>query len=249
MKPKRRIIIRAMKAKASKFASFFGLLCLLLLTGVLPCQAGPETGRAEEQRHGYVFEKWVRDTFFDGYVLENYTQLWDVPKDKNKNYGGIPVQIKMTKYGTAVDLGDALRQFQIDENFLLIIGYWKQEGDKKRIVNLVPIVVESKLWRRLWQPIEWQDLKTLDAVIKDRTRDYKDVRADAKKHKRRAPFSQAQMVLNPKIDSKTQRRLQCSLRFDDVFEYLAPKADPLRQENPTLFGVAALPPFFSPARR
>ena len=41
--------------------------------------------------------------------------------------------------------------------------------------------------------------------------------------------------LNPKID-RSQRRLQCSLRFEAFFDHLAPKADRAVQEHPTIFG-------------
>jgi hypothetical protein len=54
--------------------------------------------------------------------------------------------------------------------------------------------------------------------------------------------------VNPKIDAKTQRRLQCSLRFEDVFKYLAPAADSRRQERPALWGVEFSRPVGSKAR-
>ena len=89
------------------------LLCFFILlwaTAGLPAQ--------EVQSHGLVFEKWIRDTFFDGYVPPSYTQKWDIPGANNKTHGGIPVNPKATKYKTPVDLGDALRQFDIDEPFV-----------------------------------------------------------------------------------------------------------------------------------
>jgi len=55
--------------------------------------------------------------------------------------------------------------------------------------------------------------------------------------KRTAPFNTSIITLNPKIDSKGQRRLQCSLSFTKVFKYLAPEADPRVQEPPSLWGV------------
>jgi hypothetical protein len=61
--------------------------------------------------------------------------------------------MKAIQYGTPVDLGDALRQFQIDEEFIFIIAYWVQEGDKKRIVNIVAPTVTPKLHRALWHPV------------------------------------------------------------------------------------------------
>src|SRR3954468_17499174 len=91
----------------------------------------------EVQQHGLVFEQWVRDTFFEGYRPRSYTQAWDVPAAANKNFGSVPVNPKAAKYGTPVDLGDALRQFKIDEPFLLVIGFWQQVGDEKHFVNII----------------------------------------------------------------------------------------------------------------
>lgn len=209
-------------------------------------------GRAQEvQSHGLVFEKWVRDTFFGGYVPPGYTQKWDIPAKVNKSHGGVPVNPKATKYGTPVDLGDALRQFDIAEPFILVIGYWRQEGDTKRFVNIAAPTITPEQWKKLWGPVTRAHLEKLDALIKDRSLDYREARERAQAMKRTAPFNQSVIVFNPKIDSKTQRRLQCSLRFEDVFKFLAPEADPQPQEHPALWGekfpaeVASKPRTFS----
>ncbi len=191
----------------------------------------------EVQRHGLVFEQWVRDTFFGGYAPGSYTQKWDIPAAANTAHGGVPANPKAIKHGTPVDLGDALRQFDIDEPFMLILGFWRQEGDRKRIVNIVAPVITPEQWRRLWGPVTRADLERLDAVIKDRSLDYREARRRAQEMKNAPPFNQAVIVLNPKIDSKTQRRLQCSLRFSDVFKHLAPGADSRPQAQPALFGT------------
>ena len=83
---------------------------------------------AEVPQHGLVFEKWVRDTFFEGYAPPDYTQKWDIPAPINKNHGGYPVNPKVIKYRRSVDLDDALRQYDIHETFILVIGYWQQEA-------------------------------------------------------------------------------------------------------------------------
>jgi len=137
-------------------------------------------------------------------------------------------------------MGDALRQFDIAEPFILVIGYWRQDGDAKRIVNIIAPRIEPAAWKKLWGPITRADLEKLDAVIKDKSLTPAQARAAAKKIKNAPPFTSpgVVMVLNPKIDAHTQRRLQCSLRFADVFKYLAPAADPKPQPHPTLWGVA-----------
>ena len=218
----------------------FFLLVALLLTCF--------SARAREvQNHGVVFEKWIRDTFFDGYTPKSYTQKWDIPASANKRFGGVPVNPKATKYRTPVDLGDALRQFKIDEPFIFVIGYWQQEEEKKRFVNVVAVRLEAKEYRKLWGDIKIEDLEKLDNLIKE-TPDYREARRLAQAMKKTAPFNTSIIKLNPKIDSKSQRRLQCSLSFKDVFKTLAPMANPAIQESPLLWGVPVLPEFDSPAR-
>lgn len=195
-------------------------------------------GRAQEvQRHGLVFEQWVRDTFFDGYKPASYTQRWDIPATANKNHGGVPVNPKAIKYGSAIDLGDAIRQYEIDEPFMLIVGFWQQDGDHKQIVNIAAPVITPQLWRQLWGPITYDDLHKLDALIKDPAPPIEEVRRNALKMKNAPPFSQAIMQVNPKIDSRGQRRLQCSLRFSDFFKYLMNEPHPKPHVPATLFGI------------
>jgi hypothetical protein len=197
----------------------------------------PAVHAQEVQSHGLVFETWIRDTFFDGYTPPGYTQKWDIPAEINRNQGGVPVNPKATKYRTPVDLGDALRQYDIAEPFILVIGYWVQEGDQKRFVNIVAPRITPEAWRKLWGPVTRADLEKLDALIKDRSLDYREARKQAHAMKSTSPFTEAVIVVNPKIDSKGQRRLQCSLRSDDLFKHLAPDAPQGVQKTPSLWGV------------
>jgi hypothetical protein len=208
----------------------------------------PLAPAAEVQHHGVVFENWIRNTFFDGYTPASYTQKWDIPAEANHRHGHIPANPKAAKYGSPVDLGDALRQFDIDEPFLLIIGYWQQHGSEKRFVNLVPARIEPAQWRALWHPITRADLERLDAVIKDRSLTPVQARAAARKIKNAPPFTLSRIVVNPKIDSKSQRRLQCSLRFADVFTHVAPAADPAPNPRPSLWNSEFPNPIPSPPR-
>lgn len=208
------------------------LLALLLLFGVWNAASAREV-----QNHGVVFEQWIRDTFFDGYRPESYTQKWDIPASANVNFGGIPVNPKATKYKTAVDMGDALRQFDIQEPFWLIIGYWQQNGETKRFVNVVARRIEPAQWHKLWGDLTRADLERLDEIIKT-TPDFREARRLAQQIKREPQFKSSLITLNPKIDSHSQRRLQCSLSWSKVFKILAPDADPSIQKRPMLWDVA-----------
>ena len=213
----------------SQLRAFVLLFCALLFaTNLAPAR--------EVQNHGVVFEQWIRDTFFDGYTPDSYIQKWDIPAKANKRFGGIAVNPKAAKYRGAVDMGDALRQFDIDEPFWLVIGYWQQEGDTKRFVNAVATRVEPVQWRKLWGDLKRADLQRLDETIKT-TPDYREARQLAQQIKREPQFKSSIITLNPKIDSGSQRRLQCSISWSRVFKHLAPDADPSIKQRPMLWGV------------
>lgn len=207
------------------------------------------TSAREVQSHGLMFEKWLRDTFFGGYQPESSTQKWDIPAVANPNHGRIPVNPKAARYGSPVGLGDARRQYEIRETFMLIVGFWQQEAkDQKRWVNVQTVTVTPERWADLWRPITHADLERLESVIKDKKLSLEEARAQAQTIKSQPPFTQAIIQVNPKIDA-SQRRLQCSLRFADLFEHLAPHASPAIQEHPMIFGVPVPRSFKSAPRR
>ncbi|MCB1275344.1 hypothetical protein [Prosthecobacter sp.] len=222
-------------------------LMILLATGIALLPDG-SLGR-EVQSHGLMFEQWLRETFFRGYEPQSPTQKWDVPAEANKDHGHLPVNPKATKHGTPINLGDALRQFEIDEAFLLIVGFWQQvTAEEKRWRNVQTVTVTPEMWRKLWGPITKSDLERLNAVIKDKTLSIEETRVRAQGIKSKPPFTSAVIQVNPKIDA-SQRRLQCSLRFDDFFKHLAPEASSEPQVRPMVFGVPVPPRFESSPRK
>jgi len=197
----------------------------------------------EVQAHGLIFEHWVCDTFFLGYRPEGYTQKWDIPAIANNledpELRALPVNPKATKQGTPVGLGDALRQYDINEPFILIIGYWTQVDPKrKQMVEIVACRVAPDKWRQLWGKVTRKDLERIDALIKDRTLSADTVRRRIQELKEEPPFTETVFVLNPKIDSKSQRRLQCSLRYVDIMKHFVPNQAPnVQSKRPMLWGV------------
>ncbi len=196
-------------------------------------------GAREEQGHGLDFEDWVAAAFFEPFDAGPPTRPWDIPAAANTRHGNIPANPKFTKYRSPVGMGDALRQFDVNEPFLLIVGFWEQTGPReKTVVNLQAVRVEPAVWRALWGEITRADLEELESIIKDRSLGIDEARAKAKEFKARPPFTGAAITVNPKIDG-SQRRLQCSLPFRAFFERLAPQADRSPQAAPELFDVKA----------
>jgi hypothetical protein len=187
------------------------------------------------QQHGLSFEHWVADTFFGGHRPSGPTDKWDVPASANKNHGRIPVNPKATQYGEPMLLGDALRQYDIKEPFLLIVGFWEQDGRGKKFVQSLVVRIDPDRWHKLWGPVTRADLEAMDKLVKDTSRPIAEVRKEVLRRKKLPPFSQAVIQLNPKID-KSQRRLQCSISYVRLFKNLAPGRDRKAQAFAKIFG-------------
>ncbi len=221
------------------------LLFVIMMAVCLPLHSPAR----EVQSHGLLFEQWLRDTFFGGYKPQNYTQKWDIPATANPDHGRIPVNPKATKHGTPIGLGDAMRQFEINETFLLIVGFWEQvTPSEKRWTNVQAVTVAPENWKKLWLPVTEADLDRLNGVVKDKSLSLEEARKRAQEIKSQPPFTLAVIQVNPKIDS-SQRRLQCSLRFDDFFKHLAPEASSAVLPNPQVFGTAVPAQFESAPRK
>jgi hypothetical protein len=223
-----------------------GFVCVRALVCLTLYLAASLARATEVQQHGLSFEHWVADTFFGGHRPSGPTDKWDIPASGNTRHGGIPVNPKATKYGEPVLLGDALRQYDINEPFLLIVGFWEQDGRGKKFVQSLVARIEPEQWRKLWTPVTRKDLESLDKLVKDTSRPIADVRREVLKRKKQPPFSQSVIQLNPKID-KSQRRLQCSISYVRLFKNLAPGRDRKAQPFAEIFGrripsVPASPP-------
>jgi hypothetical protein len=226
-------------------------------TGNASTNAATTTSNARQQ-HGLNFEAWLKKTFFEPLRPSGYTDKWDIDNYIFKAkygahtlcFGSLPISVKTCKYGSPIGFGDALRQYQNTQDFLLIVGFWQQNGKTKKYVAVKAVAVSAKAWKALFsEKISTADLerdsiedeyeimnskiRKLDSVIKDRTTDYRKARQLAKDAKSEMPA--IDIVLNPKIDSKNQRRLQCSLPFKVFWNNLA-KVPPFTDQNCTFWG-------------
>lgn len=203
----------------------------------------------EVQAHGFTFEKWVRDTFFGGYS-GTYMQKWDIPPEANNQpsvpapFRNIPVSIKMAKLGSPIGLGDVLRQRQVDTDFLMITGFWQQRTPTEKWIRAIGVAhLPCLKWTGLWGQLSLAQLQAIDVVVKNMAHSHMVARQHAKTWKlTQAEVLTARFVINPKIDSKSQRRIQCSLPFAVFWSLVG--SEPQSIDNPDLFGV----PFPNPIR-
>lgn len=90
------------------------------------------------------------------------------------------------------------------------------------------------------------EIAVIDAVVKNKSLHYSLVRAEAQRWKRSPSVLSSTLVINPKIDSKLQRRIQCSLP-NKAFWAVAGK-ESRRQDAPELWKRIFPNPVASSAR-
>lgn len=208
----------------------------------------------EVQAHGFSFEKWVRDNFFAGYA-GSYMQKWDVPAEANVNraipesFRHLPVSIKTAGFSSSINLGDILRQRQIDSDFLMIVGFWRQRNATEKWFEEIGFArFTSASWAELWGRLTFAQIQSIDVVVKDLALPCTVAQQRARDWKRSTPeVATSHLIVNPKIDSKRQRRIQCSLPFRTFWQHAG--RIPVPQAAPQLFGHAFPNPVLSARRQ
>ena len=131
----------------------------------------------------------------------------------------LPTSIKTSK-GIYVSLSDARRFWNIDTNFRMIVGSYKQvTTDRKRFDVIHEFLITPAILNNLRGEVSLNHVTlfhngiSLKRFSKDK---YREARMWAKEQKNLLSSLSSKIILNPKIDSKMQRRLQCSISINDL---------------------------------
>ncbi|MFI5338109.1 MAG: hypothetical protein ACHQ5A_15075 [Opitutales bacterium] len=203
-----------------------------LLGAVLPAR-----GAAPSPAANAAFSTWVQRTFFAAYQPDEGGARWDIPAEANPDHGRVPVNIRSGPLGGAIDLGEARRQYEIEEPFLLVLGLWAPGASPPHLAGVAAPLITPEQWRALWGPVTYADLLRFEDLIQDPARPIEETRRLVLRMKSSPPFSQAGMQLNPIVEPAL-RQLRCSLRVEDVYRLLAPDLKPVPGGHPALWGVA-----------
>jgi len=165
----------------------------------------------QSQSAGFKFENEVKEKVFGLNPETNNTDIHDVDHTKNIFDTNENVSIKSTGSNT-ICCSDIMRFFSYDfdkKNTILVIQY-EQVDDKKIIKNSYEINYCKELHQKLFGEIPEQfllDYVNLVKKIKPGRQNnwWSDI---AKKMKK---VFGCVITVNPKVDSKKQRRVQCSI--------------------------------------
>lgn len=166
----------------------------------------------ENQQHGFLWESEIKTKVFGLTGPDPYTAVHDVDRARNTLNPNENVSIKTTG-NSVLCMGDALRVFEYEagvEHTCIVVQY-VQRDEQKILTNSY----ELDLTKRdiLWGGVTKQDVEELDRLVRSMPANRREPdidRAIAQKKKELNAKSGA-IRFNPKIDSKNQRRLQCSI--------------------------------------
>jgi len=166
----------------------------------------------ENQKHGFLWESIIKTIVFGLAGKEKYTAVHDIPRSRNTLNPNENISIKTTG-NSLLCMGDALRVFDYEpevEHTCIVIQY-AQRWEEKVLTH----VYELDLTQRevLWGSVTKQDIEELDRLVRSMPANRRDADIDRAitQKKRELNAKSGAVRFNPKIDSKTQRRLQCSI--------------------------------------
>jgi hypothetical protein len=178
----------------------------------------------ERQSHGFDYERLIikkynlkrsEDTRHDAYTIDN-----------------TPVQIKCIKFGQSIDMGDYYRNKTKKQDFILIIGFWKNKRDN--IVEEHIIHVNHKKWDSLFRYSKAEEMKNELKEISNSYSDDKKWKAFMQKHKYYWNKQKRRVQLRFKRDHNSQKRIQCAINKTDFYNYFVKWEDEAKKTVFTL---------------
>lgn len=169
----------------------------------------------ERQIHGFNYEQSIFARF-NIQPSETYTSEWD------GYLNGIPVSIKLEKYGSDIELADYFRNSQKTSDFYLFVGFW--EGQKDNIVEEHILFINGSEWHELFNEEFNQKFRDL---LDNITNSYED---DVKWKKNITTLrsewrNKTDNLIRPRFkrDHGSQKRIQCAINNRDFYNYFIRK--------------------------
>lgn len=175
--------------------------------------------REYNQNHGIVIENLIRETFaFEPCHIDD---IYDIPVEYNDEFGML-ISIKSTCTET-VYLADARRWWRNNDPLQFVVARYVSVNPKKVLFEIQTYVVPVQALDLMRGGIPYVEIVNFhDTIHSFGQGEHAAARLAAKSINRRLEEQYGKPVvrLNPKIDSKNQRRLQCSVKLEALAPYL-----------------------------
>lgn len=184
----------------------------------------------EVQNHGVLFEdsiiRAITGLSKDEYqtLLENaYTASMDVVKGIKSD---VNYSVKVSKDGKSIGCGDIIRfiKHSRDDEFTMVVGAWQQiSPEVKRYNTIYEFNIKpadyTKLWDRITEEVMQPFVDYVRSIEPGKTAQM--ANRQIWKQRRQAiydTYGQGLCAIDAKIDSKNQRRVQCSIKIDKLID-------------------------------
>lgn len=175
------------------------------------------------QLHGKKFEDILKPCFPGACDHErDIHSAWDIEKEFDRE-DRLPTSIKAKKTdANIVEMADARKFFSIDETFRLLITRYNQIANRKVFWCIEEFIINKEQLSILKGDLTYENINYFhNQLLTYGNGKHKEGRIWAKTYKKILPYNEY-VILNPKIDSKLQRRLQCSLKIDKLKNIITP---------------------------
>jgi len=176
---------------------------------------------SEVQAHGNAFEDLkIRELTglskneYDKLKPNGYTSSFDLVEGISIPYN---VSIKTTGKKT-VECADILKRME-EKEYRLIVGYYSQQGGNKVFHTEYEFFITPEDYTKLWGTMTYESVKTFVDFVKSIPNGKEGQKNTLQKRKElqdQTQCNQSLMKINPKVDSKNQRRVQCSFKLDEM---------------------------------
>jgi hypothetical protein len=196
----------------------------------------------QSQAHGLFWDSEIREKVFGLASCKNDTKKYDICCSENKLDPRENVSIK-TSSNNNIDCGDILRFFNGDftNKYTIILIRYQQISNTKKIKEIIEINYSVDLRNYLFGNITEElliqyvnEIKAIPhgAVSQETKKIYKD-----RKNQLQMEYKM-KINISPKVDSKTQRRVQCSIVKVNELLLLFPELVVSRTIYPNIRGIS-----------
>lgn len=205
------------------------------------------------QKHGFFWENSIRNLVFGLTEEVNNTDIHDVPFTKNKFNPNENISIKVTG-GASIDCADIMRFFSYNHDDYLhtiVCVKYKQQGSLKVVNNIYEFNYSKEMRDYLFGSVTLQELENYVKLVKSipKGKVSKDLRDKYVFDKKRLQKENNMKIkISPKVDSKSQRRVQCSIpKFEQTLAQFIVYQSP--ENSPSLLRGVKIPEQYSSGNR
>ena len=190
----------------------------------------------EVQAHGNYYEDLKTKQItglskeeYDALKENGYTSGMDIMKGLMSAYD---YSIKTSK-GNTVDCGDILRRRQ-ETDYNLVVGCYSQVGDNKVFHSEYTFYIRPEHEQKLWGRMNYNQLAEYVNYIKNipaGREAQQETKTERTVLKNCIEDKNALIKIHPKVDSKKQRRVQCSVKMSDLIKARIPYTQKVIRET------------------